>query len=788
MTRIIDRYVLKELGPPFGIGVGVFTFFLIIDRIYSLTDLVITKGVPFHLVLGLLVFIIPAVLTQALPVALLVAVLLVCGRLAADLEVTALKASGVSPLRLFRPFALAAALVSLAAASLTLVVNPWAQGAFQQQLFRILQTRATTGIAERTFSASFGQFTVYVQEMSVSQVALKGLLVSDERDPALSRVITSREGRLLTDEANKRITLRFLDGEVTETDVADRRRFRHTGFTLYDMNLPLESPLASSSRAEKPERDLPFTELRARARKLAREGQNVTPYYVEFHKRLALPMASLVFAMVGFPLGVRSHRGGRGIALGTSLAIVVAYYFLATACEDLAMSRRLPTALGVWLPNVLFALIGTILLRAATRGIQLPGRHQMWAAWNWLVALRPGLRLPTRGEGGPRVRRRRASTFIIDRYLMREYLKFIGIGLGVGAVLFVVVDLLETLDRYLRAKPPLIYILQHFAYRLPSALYTGLPIVVLIATVFLFLSLTRQRELDALKAAGVSLYRVTVPVLIMASALTVGAVIFQEVALPGINARAEEVDRVKIRGLLPRHLQKRTQIWFRSSETRFFRMQLLDPAEQSMEGLLLLEVDANFRLVSRLDAAKARWTPQGWEITDGVYREVAPPAGRDGTSGREAPPGRDGGLRVVESLPFALIVVQMPESIEDFTQIQKRTDSMSFLELRGYVKKLQESGHRVRKYLVELHAKLSFPLVHVIMALVAIPFALLSPRSGGRAVGIGVAIVIAAGYWIVNAMAISFAKADLLPPVLAAWTANIVFLGLGTALFLRART
>src|SRR5262247_541967 len=102
---ILDRYVWKELAPPFVIGVAVFTFFLFIDRIYQLTNLVITKNVPFHLVFSLLVFM--------LPMALLVAVLLVCGRLASDFEVTALKAAGVSPLRLLRPYVAAAVAVTL---------------------------------------------------------------------------------------------------------------------------------------------------------------------------------------------------------------------------------------------------------------------------------------------------------------------------------------------------------------------------------------------------------------------------------------------------------------------------------------------------------------------------------------------------------------------------------------------------------------------------------------------------------------------------------------------------
>ena len=769
MTRIVDRYVLRELVGPFSIGAVVFTFFLIIDRVYSLTDLVITKGVPFHLVLSLLVFILPAFLSLTLPIGFLVAVLLVCGRLAGDLEITALKASGVSPLRLFRPFLAAAIFVSLLAAWFTLVVNPWAQGAFQQQLFRILQTRAASGIAERTFSASFGQFTIYVQEVSASQVALRGLLVSDERTPALSRVIVAREGRLLTDEENKRVTLRFLDGEITETDVADRRRFRHTAFTLYDMTLPLESPLVTGAKSEKPERDMPSTELLTTARRLAREGQQVTPYYVELHKRLALPLAAVVFTMVGFPLGIRSHGSGRGAALAASLAIVVSYYLLYTTLEGLALSRRLPVALAIWMPPMLFGGLGLILLRVATHGIRLAGKHAFWVAWETLYEWRPPRWTSwQRGTQG-RAARRRSSTFIIDRYLVREYAKLLAIGLAVAVVLCVIVDIFASLDRFLRSKPPLLYIALHLVYRLPGMLYQGLALIVLIATVFLFLSLTRQRELDALKSAGVSLYRVSLPVLVIATAVSAGAMVFQEAALPGINARAEEVDRVKIRGQLPRHLQKRAQIWFRSSETRFFRMELLDPADQSMDGLLVLEVDQNFRLVSRLDARRARWTPQGWELSDGVYREVVGP-------------------RVLESLPFRLTMLQMPEHIDEFTQIQRRPDTMSFFELWGYVRNLQEGGHQVRKYLVELYSKLSLPVVHLVMALVAIPFALLSPRSGGRAVGIGLAIAIAAGYWIVNAMALAFAKADLLPPVLAAWTANVVFLGIGTALFLRSRT
>jgi lipopolysaccharide export system permease protein len=142
----------------------------------------------------------------------------------------------------------------------------------------------------------------------------------------------------------------------------------------------------------------------------------------------------------------------------------------------------------------------------------------------------------------------------------------------------------------------------------------------------------------------------------------------------------------------------------------------------------------------------------------------------------------------VTSEMFDSRLLGMPEHIDDFIQLQNAPDAMSFLELRAYVTRLRDGGHRVTRYLVQLYSKLSFPLVHVIMALVAIPFAPVSPRSGGRAMGIGVAIVIAVGYWVVHSVALAFAQADLLPAALAAWTANIVFAGIGTALSLSART
>jgi lipopolysaccharide export system permease protein len=532
------------------------------------------------------------------------------------------------------------------------------------------------------------------------------------------------------------------------------------------MTLSVDSPLKSAPRVDKPEKDLSLDALIARIADLAQDAHGRTPYEVELHKRFALPMAALVFALVAFPLAVRSHRGGRSVALASSLVILVSYYVVMTSLEGFALSQRIPAWTAIWTPNILFALIGLTLLVATAREWRAP---RLSLAWHALATL-GGLALrPT--AAGPMARaapRERGSMHILDRYLMREFLEFMGIGLAVAATLFVVVDLLQTLDRYLRVKPPLIYIVEHFLYRLPAALHEGLPVVMLVATIFLFLTLSRFHELTAMKSAGISLYRVSAPILLMGLSVAVSAMLFQELFLPRLNELGEEVDEVKIRGRLPRHLQSRQRLWVRSADSRFYRVELLSPQTNDLYGVTILEVDRTFRLLTRLDARQAHWTEAGWELRDGAFREIEP-----------------GGT--VQTVPFTFTALELSEDIEEFTRIQKNFESMSYWELRDYIAKLEDAGFRAKRYLVELHSKLSFPLVNLVMVLVAIPFALQSPR-GGRLFGVGLAIVIMAAYLVVHYVALAFARADLLPPFVAAWTANVIFFGIGTSLFLRART
>ena len=210
--RIIDRYIWKELIAPFFLGLIIGTFLLLIDRIFDMMDLIINKGVPVYLVLNLFAYLLPSILVLTVPIGVLFSILVAFGRLSADMEIVALKACGVSPLRLLWPVLAFGVTATAVTGYLMIDALPRANYAFKSLVFDIVRTTASAGLKERVFNDTFGNFVIYVDEIATDQVGLRNVFVSDERKPDEQRFITAREGRLLSDEVNRRVTLRLLDG------------------------------------------------------------------------------------------------------------------------------------------------------------------------------------------------------------------------------------------------------------------------------------------------------------------------------------------------------------------------------------------------------------------------------------------------------------------------------------------------------------------------------------------------------------------------------------------------
>ncbi len=789
-VRILDRYVWKELVTPFCLGLLIFTFLLLVDRIFDLTDLIINKGVPVRLVLMMLVYISPAILVLTIPIGFLLAILVAFGRLSADMEVVALKACGVSPLRLLWPVVVFGLGVTGVTAYLMMDSVPKSNYAFKSLVFEIVRTQATVGLKERLFNDTFGSFVIYVDEIATDQVGLRNVFVSDERKPDEQRFITAREGRLLSDEVNRRVTLRLIDGAIHETSPRALQKYREVRFRLYDITLVLENPLLKQGGASKGDREMSLPELRKATQKAIDLKGNPNPYLVEIHKKFAIPAACLVFAVLGVPLGIRAHRGGRWGAFVALLPIVLFYYVGLTIGENIGDHGRVPAWLAMWTPNLVVGALALYLLRASLKERPLPLvallQRGYWAAFAWIQAAwqrgapasRPR-RVGAAAAGPPRARARRAprtNVFnIMDRYLSVGFLTLFFYGILLASVVVIVGDLMTTLERYIRLKPGLNLILLHFLYRTPPFVYQALHIVVLLAAILLFIGLSRSNELTALKAGGVSLYRASLPIFALAFLISGSSLLFQEFVMPWMNRRAVEIDEAKIKRRTMPELRKRTEIWYRgredgAAESRIYHIGLLDPGSQQMNDVTILSLGPDFTMRRRWDARDMRWldASDSWRLATGVRREF-----------RSGQPDR--------AETFREHTVKLPERYQDFAQVPRAPDVMSFRELRDYIDRLQDAGHKVSKYLVDLHSKIAFPMAHPIMVLVGIPFALQSPR-GGRVIGIALCLALGLGYFIAHSAAVALARTEILPPLVAAWAANALFATLGLYLYLRART
>ena len=340
---------------------------------------------------------------------------------------------------------------------------------------------------------------------------------------------------------------------------------------------------------------------------------------------------------------------------------------------------------------------------------------------------------------------------VVNRYISRQFLILFCYGIALASVVVIVGDLMTTLERYIRLKPGIGLILMHFVYRTPPFVYQGLHLVMLMSAILLFVGLSRSNELTALKAGGVSLYRVSLPVFGLAVLISVMSLGFQEYMMPWLNRRAVEIDEAKIKRRTMPELRKRTEIWYRgredgAAESRIYHIGLLDPGSQQMNNVTVLSLGSDFTMRRRWDAREMRWvaSEDSWRLGTGVRREF-----------RSGQPDR--------AETFKEQTVKLPERYQDFAQVPRAPDVMSYRELKEYIDRLVDAGHKVAKYIVDLHSKIAFPLAHPIMVLVGIPFALQSPR-GGRVIGIALCLALGLGYFIVHSAAVALARAEILPP------------------------
>jgi lipopolysaccharide export system permease protein len=364
-VKLIDRIILKEMAAAFSLGLMIFTFVLLMNKILRLVELIVNKGVGIDAVLKLFLYILPYSLVVTIPMSVLLAVLVTFTRLAADGEVLALKASGVSVLRLSRPAVVFGLLGSLITLVITIWILPSSNRAFKGLVFEMTRRQVSVGIQEGIFNNLFDGLILYVERLDARTNRLEGIFLVDARNRNERRVIVARDGHFTSDPEQLRLGLSLTQGSIHLTGSEMSGRFRLLTFATYALTLDIGRTLPEPMQRPLGEQELTLAELQERAATQRAQGQNYHPALVEFHKKLAIPFSCLLFAVVAVPLGSRIRRGGRGWSLTISAGCALGYYLLLVAGEGLGDRGLIHEALAMWLPNLLAAAAGVVLLLRA---------------------------------------------------------------------------------------------------------------------------------------------------------------------------------------------------------------------------------------------------------------------------------------------------------------------------------------------------------------------------------------------------------------------------------------
>lgn len=350
--KILHRYVITEFIPPTILAFFVFTFILIMERLFDSINLLISKGVSLSSVLQLLAYVLPSVIVYTIPMAILAGTLICFGRLSSDNEITAIQASGVSLYSLFFPVMILSFIVSLFLVSFNEKIAPQSYDRFQQLYYQIAQRNPMLKLEERTF-LEIEDYRLYVEKIKQKKGKLSGIIMYKMEEAGFPTLITAQHGNMVSNE--KRVVFRLFDGSIQQKDKYDPNKYSITYFKNYDISLDLtQTPPPTAKRIRQMEK----SELLEEIRKLKQDNIPAYSLEVEYHQRRSLAFASFVFCLIGIPLGIKARKGGKSIGFTLSLGLFLLYWFLLVEGITLGEKGITPPLFSVWIPNLIIGLAG----------------------------------------------------------------------------------------------------------------------------------------------------------------------------------------------------------------------------------------------------------------------------------------------------------------------------------------------------------------------------------------------------------------------------------------------
>ncbi len=765
--KTLDRYIVREILPPFLLALGLFTFVLAVNPMLDYAKDLLAKGLPAPTVGWLLVLLVPQALSLTIPMAFLTGLLMALGRISGDRESVALLSCGVSPVRILRPVLLIAAIVAGIDMYILMRLKPDSNQAFREITFSHLEKQTAAEIKPQVFFERFPNLVLFIGGTNPDGT-WNQVLLADVQDRARPTVTLADQGRLVIERAQQQVSLVLVNATQYSPSRSDAQVYNTAAWNPAVVKISGAQVFGSGDIAyPRGFPEMGYAELRASAADKQAKGIPIHNELMHMQQMFSFPVACLVFALLGVPVGLSTRKEGRLAALAVGLAIIAAYYLLMELAEGWVKGEAwkglpvFPAEWARWIPNIVLGLVGGLALWRSSRTgnarpwLPLPRWSRPGAA-EAVESHSPGsrpavvLRLPRLPFPMPR---------LLDRYVSRQYLRIAALSFAALLTLYYIGALVDLAEKVFKGQAGTGMVLRYLWYSTPEFVSFVIPIATLVAVLGTIGALTRSGELMVMRASGVSLYRAAVPLLLFAT-LWSGVLFLLEDRVLGASKKVAGTLKDTIRGRLPHTADAGTLPWMIGEGGRIYNYLHFETASRqngnrpAVHALSVFETATQpYRLTRHTFAERVDLRPNGWLASRGWTQRFA------GTG--------------VARDDFAGTLLSLPP-VDDFRRASVDASAMTYVELRDYVRRLGASGFNVAEQAVDLQHKIAFPAVTIVMTLLAIPFGVTTGKKGAM-YGIGLATVLAGAYFLVLTLSLAVGAAGVLPPALAAWAPNLLF-------------
>ncbi|HSP68206.1 MAG TPA: LptF/LptG family permease [Bryobacteraceae bacterium] len=772
--RLLSRTLFREIFASAALGCILFTFVLFLESARKLFEFLVRDSGSPRLVGKLFALVLPQAFPYAIPLGVLVGTLITLSRKSSDGEITAMRAAGVSGRRVAAPIMAFGFLATLIAASASLWLTPWSireRYAIQNQL---IAGQLTAEVQARVFQEQFPNTIIYISDMpSGTTTHWRRIFLADVTPSAehgnSPRVTLASEAIVVPDAAQNRLQLSLTNPSIYEAG-KDPSEYKVTSSPGRDE--VLQAQRHSEVQPSKPVIEMDTLPLYRLAYDEQADPKRTLEARIELHQRLALPLACMLLALTGIPLGVGSRRSGKSSAYVLTVGLAFLYFMGLITAIHFAREGTLPAGLAVWMPNIAFAMLGVILLVR----LEAPGDRDYIGRLTRLF--RSASRAPQ--ENIPRLLDRIQPKMwfpllpqVVDTYLFSSFIFYFLLWLLSFLLMTHVFTFFELLSDIIKNHISMGRVFTYLFFLSPRLIYRFTPISVMTAVLVVFGVLAKNNEVTAFKACGVSVYRLALPILVGGLLLSGGLFAFDHYWVPEAD-RIQDAIRAEIKGRPAQTFLDPRRTWFYGQEDRIYYYKYFDQNQQVMSGVNVFEIDPKtFRLQKHISADRARWEPalSAWVFQNGWSREIK---------------GMESGA-VVDFMGGIRVFPELKETPDYFIKEAIQSPQMNFQELRAYIDELQQSGFDTVPLRVQLYKKFSVPLFAFILALVAAPFAFQAGTRGAMA-GVGLSFAIYIAYWSVDQVFEQLGNLSELPPQLAAWSPDVVFSLVGLYFVFRMRT